>query len=119
MKRFAAIVTIVFVVLTMSVGTAFASVCAGSSCDKAMVCPESTSVACPMESGQAMSHSSCDHPADHGARDSVTVQPGHDNAVVSVSVAVVPTPPVLCGFVAAAAAPDARGAPHLTTVSRT
>lgn len=121
MKRFAAIVTIAVVLLTMSVGTAFASVCAAasSSCDDvAMVCPVSTSAACPMDSGQAMRHSPCGHSADKIARDSVAPQAGHQDAVVSIALAVVPTPPAPCGFIAASAAPDARGAPHLTAVIR-
>jgi hypothetical protein len=118
LKRFAAIVTIAVVVLALSAGTAFASVCAGGSCGEAMVCPPSTSTACPMETGQVMTHSSCDHQADQGARDSVNPQVSHESAVVSTVLAVVPTTPILRGIVAAMAAPDARGAPHLTAVIR-
>jgi len=120
MKRFAAIVTIAVVIFTMSVGTAFASVCAmGETCGgEVMACEMSAPAACPMGGGQVMTHGGCDHSTDGVARDSVSLQPVHEKAAIATSLVVVPTVPVLRGFVAATAAPDARGAPHLTAVIR-
>jgi hypothetical protein len=109
---------IAFVVLAMSVGPAFASVCAGSTCDMDAVCAPATNDVCVMESGPAMMHALCTHQAGHDSSDLVPVQPGPDGAA-----AVVP----LIGAIVFPAAPlgvralplaDARGAPHLTSVLR-
>lgn len=119
MKRFAAIVTIVVVVLAMSAGTAFASVCAGGTCDRQlMVCPDTGSMACPMNAGATMAHSECGHPIDRGARDVVSAQTATDHAVVSTPLAVVPAGFSVGSLAPLALAADARGAPHLTTVIR-
>ncbi len=119
MKRFAAIVTIAVVVLAMSAGTAFASVCVGSACGRSMVCSLATTAACPMENGALMSHSSCDHQPGSGIRDVVAPQPqGSEYALVVVTPGPVLAPLALSGVSSALLAPDARGAPHLTSVIR-
>jgi hypothetical protein len=119
LKRFAAIVTIVVVVLAMSAGTAFASVCVGMTCStQAMVCSESASTSCPMENGAAMAHASCGHQLDRGARDAVSGQVGPEYAVVGTPIAVLPADTVVRGLASMLPASDARGAPHLTTVIR-
>lgn len=118
MKRFAAIVTIVVVVLAMSAGTAFASVCAGGTCASiTMVCSEAGTASCPMGVTQ-MLHSSCAHPMDRGSHDGVASTQTVDQAVVSSFFAQPAAGPVLRALVPASAAVDARGAPHLTSVIR-
>jgi hypothetical protein len=119
LKRFAAIVTIVVVVLAMSAGTAFANVCAGGTCTgNAMICPQIGTTACPMADGAAMAHSACGHPVDRGARDLVSGQTNTEHAVVSTPLAVLPASVAPSDVASALPAPDARGAPHLTTVIR-
>ena len=118
MKRFAAIVMIVVVVLAMSVGTAFASVCVGGSCDGRMLCPTGASISCPMADGGAMLHSSCDHRADVSAKDAVSAAAGADHYAVTSALYATPVPCALSGASSALIVQDARGAPHLTTVIR-
>lgn len=119
MKRIAAIVTIAVVVLAMSVGTAFASVCAGGSCEgRGMMCPAVATAACPMKGGLAMTHSSCSHPAQLGTRDILSAQADHSLPAIVSTLAVLPPRSALSGLVYAMPAPDARGAPHLTAVIR-
>jgi hypothetical protein len=119
LKRFAAIVTIVVVVLAMSVGTAFASVCAGGSCSStAMLCPDAGTMACPMNNGAPMAHSDCGQPMDHSAQSAVSGQPVPQIVVASAPLAVVPGDVTLGGVASSLPATDARGAPHLSTVIR-
>jgi hypothetical protein len=118
MRRFVAIVTIAMLVLAMSAGTAFASVCTGGACGRVMLCAPTTSMACPMDSGVSMQHSTCDHTAQQ-VREATPTQAGHDIFVVSVPALTIPSLHVLGGLFAATHAPDARGAPHLSMVSRT
>jgi hypothetical protein len=118
LKRFAAIVTIVVVVLAMSAGTAFASVCVGSTCGRDMTCPVATSPSCPMDNGAAMSHSACDHQVNATAHDALAAQQQVGTQAVATALGVVPAPIALYGASSALPAPDARGAPHLTTVIR-
>jgi hypothetical protein len=120
MKRFAAMVTIVVLVLAMSAGTAFANVCPGGTCDgRMMVCAPASSTACPMGGGAVMTHSGCSHSDDTGARDVVSPQTGLEFGVVSAPLAVVPPLAGPSGLASLLPMRDARGAPHLTTVSRT
>jgi len=118
LRRFVAILTIVLLVLAMSAGTAFASVCTGSACDGAMLCAPTTSMSCPMGGGQSMQHSSCDHTAQQ-VRDATPTEPGHDIYVTVAPAPVVPTAGFLGGLPVRFHAPDARGAPHLSVVIRT
>jgi len=118
LRRFVSVITIAVVVLAITAGPAFASVCAGSVCGTVMVCAPATSDACPMESGSPMAHSLCTHQADHGSRDVVSVQPAPDSAVAVVPVngaVIFAVRPLGAGTFALA---DARGAPHLTSVIR-
>ena len=118
MRRFLSIITIAVVVLAITAGPAFASVCAGNMCGEVMVCTPVTSTACPMESGTPMMHALCNHTVDHGSRDAVSVPAGVD-AVVAVTAlpgsVIGPQAPLGVGTVLRA---DARGAPHLTSVIR-
>jgi hypothetical protein len=118
LRRFLAVITIAVVVLAITAGPAFASVCAGSMCGTVMVCAPVTTDACPMESGSPMMHTLCTHQADHGSRDVVAVPSAPDStlAVVPLVGAVIfPATPLGAGTFPLA---DARGAPHLTTVIR-
>lgn len=119
MKRFAAIVTVVVVVLAMSAGTAFANVCVGGSCDGSMaLCSAGASAVCPMGGGFAIARPGCDHGLDKGAREAVFAQTGTDRVVgVLAPLAAVPDPVTVSAALASPAA-DARGAPHLTIVIR-
>ena len=118
MRRFLAVITIAVVVLAMTAGPAFASVCAGSRCGMVMVCAPASTAACPMDSGTAMLHSLCAHQADHSSRDIISVQPGPDGVAAVVPLAgaaYLPPMPLGTGTFPLA---DARGAPHLTSVLR-
>jgi hypothetical protein len=118
LRRFLSIITIAVVVLAVTAGPAFASVCAGNMCGEVMVCTPVTSTACPMESGTPMMHSLCNHTADHGSRDVVSVPTGTDGvpAVAALPGSVIrPQAPIGVGTSLHA---DARGAPHLTSVIR-
>ena len=118
MRRFVAILTIVLLVLAMTAGTAFANVCSGSACDGAMLCAPTTSMSCPMGTGQSMQHSSCDHTAAQ-LREATPTEPGHPIYVTSVQALTIASVRLLGSLPSATHAPDARGAPHLSAVSRT
>lgn len=118
MRRFAAIITIAVVVLALTAGPAFASVCAGTSCGPVMVCATSNTPSCPMENGVPMAHASCGHPVDRGSRDVASTQPAQEAALASTPLSGVFVPPVKQLLTAAHPLSDARGAPHLTSVIR-
>jgi len=118
LRRFVAILTIALLVLAMTAGTAFANVCSGSACDGAMLCAPTSSVSCPMDAGQSMRHSSCDHTAEQ-LREATPTQLGHPIYVTFVQALSIPSVRLLGGLSSATHAPDARGAPHLSAVSRT
>jgi hypothetical protein len=118
LKRFAAIVTIVVVVLAMSAGTAFANVCASGACDGRMtVCSETASTACPMDGGVAtVGHTSCEHTTDRTTGDVASGQTA-EHAVASAPLTL-PAVAASGGPASVSPATDARGAPHLTAVIR-
>ena len=118
MKRFVAIVTIALLVLAMTAGTAFATVCVGTACGDVMVCAPTTSVSCPMDNGQSMRHSSCDHTAQVQSRDAMPTDPGHATFMAAVQATPIPAPNLIGRLLPGAHASDARGAPHLTAVLR-
>ncbi len=118
MKRFVAIVTIALLVLAMTAGTAFASVCVGSACGDVMICAPTASVSCPMDSGQTMQHSSCDHTAQAQPRDATPTESGHATFMAAVQVTPIPATSLVGRAHPGALAADARGAPHLTAVLR-
>jgi hypothetical protein len=112
-------ITIVVVVLAMTAGPAFASVCSGPDCGPAMACTMAATPSCPMLDGSALVHGTCGHPMDGASRDAASVPSGHheagfvvsplgdlgSRASVALSACVLPLA-------------DARGAPHLTAVIR-
>jgi hypothetical protein len=118
MKRFVAIVTIAVLVLAMTAGTAFASVCVGTACGDVMVCAPTTSVSCPMDNGPSMAHSSCDHTAQVQSRDATPTDTGHATYMAVVHATPIPAAHLLGRLSLGARASDARGAPHLTAVLR-
>ncbi len=119
MKRFVAIVTVAMLVLAMSAGTAFANACTGSACGGEMLCaPVTPTSSCPMDSGPSMQHSMCDHTAEQ-LREATPTQPDRTIHMASVPTLNIPSVRQLGRLSPATHAPDARGAPHLSMVSRT
>jgi len=118
MKRFVAIVTIAVLVLAMTAGTAFASVCVGTACGPVMACAPTTSPTCPMGSGQSMQHSSCNHTAEMQSRDATPTDTCHATYMAVVHATPIPAAHLLGRLSLGAHASDARGAPHLTAVLR-
>lgn len=118
MRRFAAIVTIAVVVLALTAGPAFASVCAGAACGPAMVCATGATPACPMENGATMAHAACGHPMDRGSRDVASTQSAPDPGLAAAPHAGVVVQPARPLPAATFPMVDARGAPHLTSVIR-
>lgn len=118
MKRFATITMLAVVVLAMTVGPAFASVCAASQCGPVMVCEMALSPECPMQSGATMTHSDCAHAPDGRFGEWISTQSGPEAGLAAAPLSGVVTPPaaILGGSVLPLA--DARGAPHLTSVIR-
>jgi hypothetical protein len=113
-KRLLVISLLVVVVLAMTVGTAFASTCGGS-CTNAMACKGALSRTCPMGAPAALG-ASCAHPDQQQVREASVPQPPAGASAVSVTADhAVPTS---CGPAPTLLAPDARGAPHLTSVLR-
>ncbi len=118
MKRVAAIAVIAALMLTMSVGTAFAGTCVGIACSSSpWKCADSAKVACPTGASDASLHSGCHHAPERDVKDAVGVQSALDHALPAGPVAAV-DPAALLGAAARPSAPDARGAPHLTAVIR-
>lgn len=117
LKRLLSILTIAVVVLAVTAGPAFASVCAGTMCGEVMLCSPTTTSACPMESGPMM-HSLCTHGADHGSHDVVVTSPAPQHGLPSTPLegTAQGTATLLRSGLCPLA--DARGAPHLTTVIR-
>ena len=118
MKRFAAIVTIAVVVLTLGVGPAFASVCTAVACGPAMACPQAASVNCPMTSGAPVARGACGHPMDHGSRDVVSSPTAPDRVLAVTPMSGLAAPDVAVLGVRALPLVDARGAPHMSAVLR-
>jgi hypothetical protein len=113
-KRLLVISLLVVVVLAMTVGTAFASTC-GAGCTDAMACRGAVSGACPMNAPSALS-ASCAHTDQRQAREASVPQPPAGASALSLTAEL--APPTLCSVAPQAPAPDARGAPHLTSVIR-
>ncbi|HEY5549013.1 MAG TPA: hypothetical protein VIL17_05410 [Coriobacteriia bacterium] len=124
MKRFAVIVTLSFLVVFMTTGSAFALVCNGCGCSDSRnaattSCAASRSTgSCAMGDGQTMQQSSCGHDTQAQSRESVSVEPSHSPAAVVVGPIVLRPALILQGLVRSHYAPDARGAPHLSAVMR-
>jgi hypothetical protein len=122
MKRFVAIVTIAVLILAMTAGSAFAYSCAGNVCcgmpATVPSCAPATSAACPMGGGSVMQHSACERGDASQPLRATSVQSPHDLAAVCVAVVRAPRAGVLSALLTPAFAPDARGAPHLTSVLR-
>jgi hypothetical protein len=118
LKRFAAMTMIAVVVLAMTVGPAFASVCAASQCGPVMPCEMAASPDCPMRTGVTLTHSDCTHAPDGRFGDLVSSQSGPESglAAAPLSGAVAPPAAILSGSMLPLV--DARGAPHLTSVIR-
>jgi hypothetical protein len=116
-KRLAAIVTIAVVVLAMTAGPAFASVCAATDCGVSMTCSLAASPLCPMRTGAPILGAACPQPMDHGVREAVPVQPTPPAALAATPLQAVAGTAALAGSAATPLA-DARGAPHLTAVIR-
>lgn len=119
MKRFAAIVAVATLVLTMSVGTAYAGVCVGMDCSEmTWTCAEAGTPACPDMGGDAPAlHDACQHGPEREADEAVAVTPALEQALVADPLPLT-EPELPQGIAPASSAPDARGAPHLTAVIR-
>lgn len=117
MKRSAAIVTIVVVVLAMTAGPAFASVCAATRCGQTTGCALADSPSCPMRTGAPTAGATCPQPMDHGTREAVPAQSAPSAAMAVAPLPALSDPAALFGGGAMPLA-DARGAPHLTAVIR-
>jgi hypothetical protein len=126
MKRFVAIVTIAVLVLAMSAGSAFAYSCVGNACcsipatapGSASACAPAASAACPMDAGTVMQHSACVRGDAGRPLGATSVQTPDEVPAVCVAAVSVPRSHALGALPASAFAPDARGAPHLTSVLR-
>lgn len=118
MKRFAVIVTLACLIVAMTTGTAFARVCVDRACNDPMVCAPDTTIVCPMKSGPTMQHGGCDHRTQSQAREAVSVDHGQHLAALPAEPLSIASAQALLGQERSAFAPDARGAPHLTTVIR-
>lgn len=119
MKRIALIVTLSFLVVAMTTGSAFARACADDVCGDSMVCAPGIVQTCPMGDGQTMQHAQCDHEAEAQSRDAVSASPDRTPAALPVQAAIVRPVLELKGLFRSSRAPDARGAPHLSAVMRT
>ncbi len=119
LKRLASILTIAVVVLAISAGPAMASVCAGTQCGPVMVCESAFTPECPMVNGAVMSHGNCDHPTDPITLAAVSHQAGPDFGLIGAAIPGVSTPSKAALDVGTLVLSDARGAPHMTAVSRT
>lgn len=119
LKRIAAIVVITALILTMSVGSAYAAACVGMVCSPSSVAhPMMPTSACPEMGGEtAVMHGVCDHHGGSSASTAVAVQPAMSEAVAAQGV---PAPLATRQVRAprASVSGDARGAPHLTSVIR-
>jgi hypothetical protein len=127
MKRFVAILTTAVLVLAMSAGPAFAYTCSGDACCTGPGCaPTATPScqpafipACPMTGGgQAVTNTGCMHGDRHEPLSTTIVQADEGPVAVSVSAVAFPGARLLAALHCEGFAPDARGAPHLTTVIR-
>jgi hypothetical protein len=118
-KRIAAIMVVAALILTMSVGTAYAAACAGMVCSPSGMAKPMMGVAvCPEMAGQnAVMHTTCDHRTGHDTKEAVAVQPSASDAMVAYGL---PVPPAVRSLRAerVSVSGDARGAPHLTSVIR-
>jgi hypothetical protein len=83
-----------------------------------MSCPPKTSVSCPVDGGQPMLHSTCNHTVRAQSRDATPTEPGHGIFVAAVHATVVPPAHLLASLPQEVQATDARGAPHLSVVIR-
>jgi hypothetical protein len=127
LRRFVAIATIALLVFAMSAGTAFAYSCTGDACCTGSMCAPTAIptcgpaalAACPMSVGQAIHSAGCMHGDEAQPLGATSVQAGQDFAAVCVTAIPVPGVRSLTGPSRSAFVPDARGAPHLTSVMRT
>lgn len=127
MKRLVAIVTTALLVLAMSAGTAFAYSCSGDACCTGSGCAPAASPscepsvvpACPMAGGgQAVGNTGCMHGEQHEPFGATSAQTDEAPVALSASAVAVPGARLLAALHCEGFAPDARGAPHLTTVIR-
>ncbi len=127
MKRLVAILTTALLVLAMSAGPAFAYSCSGDACCTGAGCAPKASPscepsivpACPMAGGgRAVSNAGCMHGGEHEPYGATSARADAAPAALSVSAVAVPGARLLAALHCEGFAPDARGAPHLTTVIR-
>ncbi len=127
MKRFVAIVTVAVLVFASSAGTAFAYSCTGDRCCSGAACaptptPECGPTAvpdCPMTNGgQTARNAGCMHGVQRQPLGATSASADQSFAAVCVSAAPLLGVRLLGPLTRAPFAPDARGAPHLTSVIR-
>jgi hypothetical protein len=108
-------------VLAVTVSPAFASVCSCPDCASAtMTCSMSMPSAsgCAMPGQQSMGRGACGTQADRSGRDGTVADPSADRILGLTARVAFAAPPLRLLFCLAPIAPDARGAPHLTSVLR-
>jgi hypothetical protein len=119
-KRFAFIAMIAVIVLAMTAGTAFASVCFGPRCDGPMRCE--TGVVdghAGMHEPSGSVRGSCSMGDNHRTSDISASQSSSERPAPSAVTPTVAAPPALVVSVLSVPVPaDARGAPHLSAVLR-
>jgi hypothetical protein len=119
-KRLAAIIVIVTLVLAVTAGPAFASACPCGACaDSTMSCSVAAALSCqtPMSSSST-ALGSCDSRSERIAREGTVVEPGSEHVAVASALTARIAPAAYAAPAPASIAPDARGAPHLTAVLR-
>lgn len=119
MKRVVTIVTLACLMVAMTAGFAFATVCTNGACGDSMACVPIAAPICPMDSDQAMRHTSCDHENQAQQRETVSAAPMHVHAALPARALAIPPACALRGLSSTSHVPDARGAPHLGMVIRT